>query len=253
MKPVVFLHTSDPVKYADMMAATSRTVRAYCARHDYSYESYLGIKRGNVPWHACFNRCYMLSELMSRGYRGWAIYLDADAYIADMNFDLDALLREHSDKAAIMSLSEAGNRRWYDVNSGVVFLNFSHPIALDIVQRWRGMIDAVPSSELRLYENFNTVIGDQLFLQTVLQGTPEAEAAIHNPSSLLINSPNASFIRQCLRGVEKELDRRIAMIQNEVDAIMGSTTAPIIALPRSEPSSPHTVDSEMARSMTTML
>lgn len=67
---VTFVQTADPVFYYAMLHETSRTVRAFCATNGLKYESYVGVKRGFMPWNATYNRVYMLKEMVDRGYTG---------------------------------------------------------------------------------------------------------------------------------------------------------------------------------------
>ena len=107
----------------------------------------MGLKRGILPWHATYNRIYILNELVDRGYRGWAIYLDADAFIPDQQFDFGRLIAEHAEKAAIMIL--AGEPQdWWDVNAGVLLMNLKHSPTRSLIRRWKGLIDRVPDKVL---------------------------------------------------------------------------------------------------------
>jgi hypothetical protein len=108
-----------------MWAAGSQTVRRYCTNRGFGYEAYIGIKSGYFPWHATYNRIFLFKELWDRKFRGWAIYIDADAVIANQDFDLRAFLQDKSEFAAV--LTHTGAAQWWDVNIGVMMLNFAHP------------------------------------------------------------------------------------------------------------------------------
>ena len=112
---VLFMQTAD-VTYRPLLELTSQTVTEYCARHQYLYESHLGIVRGYYPWHATYNRIPLLKRLLNAGYSGWVCYLDADAYIADLDFDLTAYLRDKGDFALIAA--PGARAGWWDVNAG---------------------------------------------------------------------------------------------------------------------------------------
>lgn len=92
---IVFVQTADPIRYRIFLEITSQTVREYCARHGFGYESFLGIARGYHPWQATYNRIPILRRWADSGFSGWICYLDADAYIADLAFDLRAYLRQN--------------------------------------------------------------------------------------------------------------------------------------------------------------
>lgn len=218
---ITFLQTADPFNYNEMLLATSQTIIRFCRSNDCRYESYTGIKKGYFPWHSTFNRCYMLKELLDRGYKGWAVYLDADAYIADLSFDLHSFLASKNHFAAIMAISEDNERSWWDVNAGVVMLNFAEPLARLIVERWHALTEAIPDPRMRAARNFSQDgFDDQIFLQSILRGEPALEAAIYNPAISLINSPTATFIRQFFRAADSDLERRTANIAREVREIM---------------------------------
>lgn len=121
----IFLQTCDPDRYFAIWAAGSQTVRRYCAKQGFGYEAYIGIKSGYFPWHATYNRIFLFKELWERKFRGWAIYIDADAVIDDQDFDLRAYTQDKSQFAAVLSYN--GEAHWWQVNSGVMILNFAHP------------------------------------------------------------------------------------------------------------------------------
>ncbi|WP_144037319.1 hypothetical protein [Sphingomonas sp. TZW2008] len=218
---ITFLQTADPLNYNEMMLATSQTVIRFCKTNACRYESYTGIKKGYFSWHSTFNRCYMLKELMDRGYKGWAVYLDADAYIADLSFDLHSFLASKHNFAAIMAISDDNERSWWDVNAGVVMLNFAEPLARLIVERWHALTEAIPDSRMRAARNFSQDgFDDQIFLQSILRDEPSLEESIYNPPISLINSPTATFIRQFFRAADSNLERRTANIAREVRQIL---------------------------------
>jgi hypothetical protein len=96
-----FIQTCDPFNYRDMLGATSRNVTEYCRRHGHEYQAFIGIRRGVHAWHATFNRIPMLEDMVARGDCGWIVYLDADAYIEDLDFDLATYLSGLGDRAAV--------------------------------------------------------------------------------------------------------------------------------------------------------
>ena len=214
-----FLQTSDPHLYADLLAQTSRTVRAYARRSGCAYESYTGIKRGYWPWQASFNRIYQLQELCDRGYRGWVIYVDADAYVYDQSFSLEGFLNGIGNKAFAATPSGASANFW-DTNNGVFFLNLSHRTGRHIVRQWRRRYEAVSDSDLRRCTDFHMGFDDQSMLHSILQEIPTLyEDCVLCPWEL-INSPNASFIRQHLRAMSPDLPSRLAAITSAVNDAM---------------------------------
>ena len=211
---VTFIQTSDPYVYSTMLDHTGRTVKAFCHRHGHAYESYTRIKRGNLPWHATYNRIYILNEMVDRGYRGWAIYLDADAFIADQRFDLGRLLFDHADEAAIMTL--AGEPQdWWDVNAGVLLMNLKQSKTRSLIRRWKRLLDRVPDRVLFTAEMWAPGLDDQSFLQVALRQRPAIRRHIYFSSMSLINSPRASFIRQFIRPIGTN-EERTELIKEEV-------------------------------------
>src|SRR5262249_15523342 len=132
---VTIIQTSDPVNYAPLLACGRVANENYAIKKGFSYSTFVGLKRGYFPWHACFNRIFLLKELAAAGYAGWAFYLDADAYIYDQCFDLNAYLEAHRDKCLIAGPGGLTDLPW-DINDGVLLVNFGHKDALEIVDRW---------------------------------------------------------------------------------------------------------------------
>ena len=216
---ITILQTSDAFNYADMLFATSRTVRELCRKQGLQYEAYIGLKRGFYPYQATFNRIYMLSELVDRGYKGWALYLDADAFVADLDFDLHNFLMPLADKAFLATPSGASNEPW-DVNAGVFFMNLSHPVSLIILKQWRAAYEAADEDRLRECTQWYTGLDDQQMLHEILKALPARDEACSLLPWELINSPTATFIRQHLRAMHDDMATRTAAINKEVERIM---------------------------------
>lgn len=115
-----FIQTSDPVKYRRIIDDTSRTVALYCYLHSYGYEKFVGLKKGVAPVHATFNRVFMLNELIDSGYAGWVAYIDADAYIRDLTFDVTKYLIENQ-KHAFIAARVPGHQSKWAINAGVFY------------------------------------------------------------------------------------------------------------------------------------
>jgi hypothetical protein len=216
---VLFIQTSDPFRYRDMLADTARTVGRYCQDHGFDYESYIGIKRGKFAWHATFNRMLMLSEILTRGYRGWVIYLDADAFVADLDFDLTAYLADKIRCSAI--LVSLGSGPEWAVNAGVFMINLGHEDGRRIVERWAEKFAEISDSQLAAMEIWDDRCSDQSMLYEVLDEDESIRRAIIFESRDLINGEKASFIRQVLRAYYPSLDARIAVVRLAVADIMG--------------------------------
>jgi hypothetical protein len=217
---LTFIQSSDPVRYAEMLAHTSRTVQAYCDQHCHHYESFIGLKRGYHPWQAAFNRLFMLEEIVERADCDWVIYLDADAYIANLNFDLADYLLDFSDKIAAAAPSGASDCAW-DVNSGVMAVNVRDPLARTFVRLWKAEFDSISDEVLAAAEDWYIGMhGDQALLHRVLQANDSILARFGRLDPALINSPDATFIRQQLRGFGLSFADRVDKLAEEVNAAL---------------------------------
>ena len=215
---VIVCQTADPFRYAPMLAATAPNLIEYCRRHGLAYESFVGIKRGFWNWQATFNRIIMLKELVARGFTGWAVYVDADAYVRDLDFDLPAYLREHRACGAIFARSGISDDAW-DVNAGVALVNCGHPAGRHLVERWAAAFEAVPDDVLKQMPDWCGT-DDQTMLHAILRDQPEIAAAVRVETMDLLNSAHARFVRQRLRAQFSTFDDRLQTIREEVDAVM---------------------------------
>jgi hypothetical protein len=218
----ILLQTSDPVEYAPFLAATSRTTSEFCRRQGIEYRQFTGIKRGSFPWHSTYNRITMMQELLEEGHRGWVIYLDADAYVVDLDFPISDYLIGNIEFAMIAARINSTAPYW-NINAGVLFINLTHAIGRQLVAELVEKLTAVtekrqfkknewPYSELRL--------DDQGLLQTILMENPEWEEFIKYEPQTLINSLDASFVRHHLRAMTPDLADRLRLVEAAVDQIM---------------------------------
>jgi hypothetical protein len=220
---VAIIQTADPVFYYSMLQETARTVRALCARNGYSYIQYVGIKRGYMPWQASYNRVFLLKEMVDQGHDGWVLYLDADAFIHDLEFDLSAYLDERSHAAAIFAgygMSETS----YDINSGGFAINLSHPLGKAIVLDWYRLIAEVPSEifDGAVYWEHD-LANDQHLLWQVLRRYVEDDGVgdhiiFERANQSYVN--NGPFINQLLRSFYPSYAERLAAVKQRVNEIM---------------------------------
>lgn len=219
-----FVQTADAYRYAQMLAYSASTVTEYARRKGYRYESFLGLKKGDHPWQATFNRVFMLADLIERGIGGWVCYMDADAWVHDLEYDLESLFGNYTNSAAVFTPSGASDH-WWDVNAGVFFINLDHPDGVRLCQAWK-------SSSLEQWsliaDKVDFPVGgpdDQSILHELLASefVPRASIALATRSE--INSQHANFIRQHLRGDQGAFDKRVGFVRqaaNEVLAQMAS-------------------------------
>lgn len=216
---VTFVQTADSFYYAEMVGITSQAVRAYAQNHGLSYEMFLGLKRGKHPWHATFNRVFILDEMLRRGVTGWVCYMDADAWIEDQSFDVAAYLEQHADRAAIFTSALASDN-WWDVNAGVFFVNLSNEVGVRFAREWH---DCCLAAWPRIADVPNFPEGgpdDQSILHEILGASEEYKAAMWVESPDLINSAWATFIRQHLRSNSRDMRSRVAHIRDEVSRVL---------------------------------
>ncbi len=218
---VTFFQTADPERYRDLLLSTSRTVARYVRPRGYAQEVFLGIKRGRWPWQASFNRIYIFEELIARGWTDWAVYMDADAFVADLDFDLDAYLADKGERAAVMTPSNA-TQHWWDVNNGVLMFNLRHPLAHRLVARWKAAFETrLPDALLADLQGWSNP-NDQEMLQEIIVDDAEIAAAIHFESPLLFNSLEGRFIRQVLREQIPDFPERTRVICDQVEGVLAT-------------------------------
>lgn len=227
---ITFVQTADAAVYTRFIALTSMTVREHCARQGHNYESFIGLKRGAKPWHAALNRLPILKSYVDQGYRGWIIYLDADAYIADIDFDIRAYLETKRNFAMIAAGSGLLPPRWWDINNGVFAINLGHPQGRLIVEKWYDELSQVPEEELRAEEKWGDVIDDQAALHRVLR---EREAEIEpvfyrDDIEPLIFNWYGRYIRQYVRETGDH-EKRLAALKEGVDESLQGTPLPVLS------------------------
>ena len=223
----VAIQSCDATVYFDMFIATSRTVRALCRRSGAEYQAFIGIKRGYVPWHATYNRIIIFEELLRAGFRGWVLYIDADAFVNDPAFDIARFLDERREYAFVGAPSGVSDHFW-DLNIGVLFLNFGHPFARDFAREWHRRFFSYSDEQLRSMVEWGKgpVPSDQGLFHMLLQQHSSAALYVkHEPRSFM-NSPQASFIRQRLRANAPAPEARAHLIADETDRVMTRLDAP---------------------------
>lgn len=216
---VLFLQTADAFRYAPMLAVTSVTVTEYCRRHGFAYESFVGLKRGTWNWQATYNRIAQYKELLDRGFTGWAIYLDADAYIHDLDFDLPRYLADKSDRGAIFATSGVTGEHW-DVNAGVALINLGHEQGRRLVESWWNAFSRISDERLRDAREWLEADNDQDLLHQILRHDQAiGDATLVEPMTF-INSMHARFIRQHLRAQADNFDTRFRNIVEHVRTVL---------------------------------
>jgi lipopolysaccharide biosynthesis glycosyltransferase len=220
----ILIQTSDPVEYAAMLEATSRTTREFCRRHGLEYRNFIGVKQGLWPWHSTYNRLHMMKELLDENHRGWVLYLDADAYIYDLEFSIAEYL-EINKQSAMIAVRANSSAEYWDINAGVLLINFDNCLARTIVRDLiRRLEQASQGTEffLNKWPAPDLLMDDQGILNCAFIENPGWQSAVHYEFQSLMNSMHASFIRHHLRAVTPDLSERIKSIQAEVEYILSA-------------------------------
>jgi hypothetical protein len=221
----ILIQTSDAVEYAAILAATSRTVLEFCRRHDLEYRNFTGIKCGYLPWHSTYNRIVMMKELLEEGHLGWVLYLDADAYVCNLDFPVADYLEEN-DRFAMVAVRINSTAEYWDINAGVIFMNLGHPlgrrIVAELVERLAAATRA-PQFIENQWPDTDLWLDDQSLLHTTLIENPDWQAFVRYESQTFMNSLHASFIRHHLRAMTPDLADRLRSIEAEVDLVLRSS------------------------------
>ena len=216
---IKFLQTADAIKYARMLAVSAPSTRAFCAAHGFAYEAFVGLKHGWHPWHATYNRIAMLNEALDAGFEGWLVYLDADAFVVDLHFDLPGYLRGFADKAMIVRPSVPGQQMTWRINAGVLVFNTHHRVAVDIIRWWGRLFRASRLAGQLALPPHLSLVDDQKLLQGLLWSRAAMRRHVHYEDPALINSGHASFIAQYLLSDVPDFDLRVAMIAAKVASV----------------------------------
>jgi hypothetical protein len=226
---ILFLQTAEAT-YRPLLEATSQTVREYCARHRCNYESFFGVIRGYHPWHATYNRIPLLKRLVDVGYEGWVCYIDADAYICDLGFNLREYLSDKDRYALIIAPGSEGVQ-WWRVNAGVFLINLGHRVGRAVVRDWSRRFDQITDEQLRAATWWSQTRDDQSLLQDLLQELPDAEHStlIERGATGILGR----FVKQVLR-VVGDLETRTAYLRRATETLLGQDTRVSVTALRSE-------------------
>jgi len=225
---VTILQTCDPVKYIPIISATERVNRLYAKLHGYEYKVYKQIFKGRSAVHAAFNRVFIIFNMMKAGYSGWVAYLDADAFFADIYFDLSCYLKDNSSHSFIAAKASTDPRKWA-INNGVFFLNLGHPLGQKLIDKymfsvgklvpdWYWALDDAPWPP----QEFD----DQNILFSVLANDPEILENIKNEEGVF-NTAYGAAIKQLLRASFSSFQERVSAIDAACDETINRFVADI--------------------------
>ena len=216
---VVVIQSADTGAGGVMLAQSARTAVEYCRRHGYERREFLGLYRGFHPWQASFNRVFMLKELLDEGYSGWVLYLDMDAVIVDLDFNLYRVIPFRP--CALVACQSGATPAHWDINNGIFLLNLGSEDGRTIVERWYAAAMAIPEELLRKGVRFGDPTHDQRQLQELLRDDPVlARRALHHGPADLLNDERARFIRHFL-SASGSMEMRTAKVKAESHAALG--------------------------------
>ena len=213
---VKFLQTADPVKYARLLDASAPSTRAFCTMHGYEYEAFVGLKRGRQPWHATFNRIDLLSEALDAGADGWIIYLDADAFVVDLEYDFSTYLDRHAEAPLIARAVIPEKAPTWNINAGVLIFNMRNKQTIRLLKTWKRLFDLSSRAGLLLLPPRLAPINDQILLHWALRLNPWIVRAMRFEHPNFINGALSSFIVQFLRADVEDFDLRVALVAERV-------------------------------------
>ncbi|MCB8877566.1 hypothetical protein [Acidisoma silvae] len=218
MEKIKAFQTANAENYAQMLDITSKNNRSYFDSIGVPFETFVGLKRGYYPWHACFNRIVYLKEQLELGYNGWIFYLDADAFVYDHSFNLMKFLK-NTPGNAIFSPGGLTGHKW-DVNDGVFLIDLASDRGRRLAEAWYRHFMSTPDSQLQNAKEWQMVPSDQPRLHQILQTNPDLLEGVTLVARELFNNEKASFIRQVLRSNAKSFDERMERIKEEVGNII---------------------------------
>jgi hypothetical protein len=162
---VIVVQTCDGIKYKDILDITSKHHEKYAKLHGYDYIRYDGIKQGKHPWHAAFNRIYMLEDALNQGYK-YVLYLDADAVVLQPQRTVLDLLGDNADRLMMITTDtlELGN-----MNDGVFIMNLQHPNSRTLIELWKKMYEMYLLDDNNNTDVFDVQRNDQIFLYYIFK------------------------------------------------------------------------------------
>jgi len=203
--PILVLQTTDPFVYHPLYEIAARPTRRYCERHGLSYVGYIGIKSGRNAVDATFNRILLLHEMLTEGYRGWVLYLDADAYIYDLSFHIRDFLAG-PDIRPIMG-ARGGDQAW-NVNAGILLMDYGNEAVRKVIQAWFDRYHATQGQDR----------DDQALLHHVLAQEDASQLLGVLPFDL-IGHEESRWIRHLLRHFG-DFEKRLKRARADVERIM---------------------------------
>jgi hypothetical protein len=219
---IIFLQTADALVYKEMLDITSEGNILYCERQGIRYENYCGIKAGVAPWMATYNRIFMLNELVGRGYTGWVIFADADAFVADVNYDVRAYITANEDYCLIGA--SGGTTAPWNINAGVLFINVGDRNGREFISAWQRHFDLqVPGDYLnKRTAGWDEYPNDQDLTYDCIKADLNLMRKTKREEEKIFNYRDGTFIRQAIRAGFPDLRSRMKWIREEVGKTLGA-------------------------------
>ena len=222
---VLILQTCDGNRYKPLLDLAEKAGRAYAEKHGYSYKRFDGVKVGTQPWHATFNRIYLLEEELKNKTHDWVLYMDADTCFAGLEQSLLPFINKRN--YAILGCRGRSNNPiiFWDINAGVLFFNLNHPATPFIIKSWKDKYESI-SIETRnnAYQNTFERLGGHLNDQSMLHGILHDFyfPISYNYQGAQYNAFNydGPLIRQILRTPENTLEQRVRDMERLVQNVL---------------------------------
>jgi len=211
---ILILQTcDDQSKYNQMLDVTSEINKKYCDRHGYSFAEYRGIKRGVHPWHATFNRIYLIQEIMLNYPKyEWIMYIDADAMVVDFSRKIEQVIVDANAQDKVIIIDGYGLKHEnMKINAGIFLFNTKHESSMNLIELWKHSCEIMINSEdLERYAEHSIpttkfLLDDQFSLMLIFNMLTLSERFSRIVCRLL-EKPLSSFVTQELRP-NKGLDR----------------------------------------------
>ncbi len=211
---VLIMQTCDGTRYKPLLDLAEKTGRAYADKHGYSYKRFDGIKVGVKPWHATFNRIYLLEEELKTKAYDWVLYMDADTCFVGLEQSLLPFINKRN--YAILGCRGSSNNPdiFWDINAGVLFFNLNHPAASLIVKTWKEKYESVSievrnNTDQELFERVGVHLNDQTMLREILHSFYFPVSYVYRNVHYNVFNYDGSLIRQILRTPETTLEHRV--------------------------------------------
>lgn len=218
---VLVLQTCDGVKYKDLADLSESVNRKYANRHGYDYKRFDGIKRGGLPWHATFNRIYLIDEEIERGYYDWVIYIDVDAIVVDHGKSIEDFFDYKYGLIACRGASDDPEIFW-DINAGVLIYNLRNLHIKQIVQRWREdyekfSIEYLSADGDSAFKNLGNRVCDQGLLQDIIRSLGPDVVKVYRGDEHDAFNYDGPFIKQILRTHDDGTDSRLDKMKRVIE------------------------------------